>query len=120
MSTQIDENLCQRCGACCSNFRVSFYHGELDDMPFGIVPAALTEKLNDTRACMKGTNQKQPRCIALSGTPGVHTACTIYAQRPTPCREFNAWDAHGQPIVDCQRLRAGLGLPELTPLAGAE
>ncbi len=119
MSTQTDDHPCQPCGACCSHFRVSFYHGELDDMPFGMVPVALTEKLNDTRACMKGTSQKQPRCIALSGTPGQFTACTIYAQRPTPCREFNAWDDNGQPNADCQRLRAGLGLAALAPLRPA-
>ncbi len=82
-------------------------------MPCGVVPAHLTEKLNESRACMKGTSQKSPRCIALSGTPGVHTACTIYENRPSPCREFNAWDVQGEPNAECQQLRAVLGLAML-------
>ena len=109
-NTSQEENPCLNCGGCCSHFRVSFYHGEIEGMPLGVVPAHLTEKLTESRACMQGTSQKNPRCIALSGTPGVQTSCTIYAQRPTPCREFMAWDEHGMPNVDCQRLRANLGL----------
>ena len=105
-----EETPCLKCGGCCSHFRVSFYHGEIEGMPFGIVPAHLTEKLNESRACMKGTSQKNPRCIALSGTPGEQTACTIYEKRPTPCREFMPWDEQGVPNVDCQRLRGDLGL----------
>jgi len=110
-----EENPCLNCGGCCNHFRVSFYHGEIEGMPLGYVPAHLTEKLNESRACMQGTNQKNPRCIALSGTPGVQTACTIYAQRPTPCREFLAWNEDGIPNVDCQKLRTQLGLPLLEP-----
>ena len=49
-------------------------------MPCGFVPAHLTEKLTESRACMKGTNYKSPRCIALSGAPGEQTACTIYTR----------------------------------------
>jgi uncharacterized protein len=114
----IQENLdeCMTCGICCSHFRVSFYHGEVDDMPFGKVPADLTEKLNDTRACMKGTNQKIPRCIALTGEIGKNVSCSIYENRPTPCREFNIFDAVGNPNPDCQKLRASINLPELVNL----
>lgn len=114
MGAQAD-NPCLDCGGCCSSFRVSFYHGEIAGMPFGLVPEDLVEKLSASRACMKGTNQKQPHCIALSGTPGVQTACTIYTQRPSPCREFNAWEENGMPNERCQKLRAGLGLALLSP-----
>ncbi len=102
------------CGVCCSHFRVSFYHGEVDDMPFGTVPGDMVEKLNETRACMKGTNQSNPRCVALSGTLGVSVTCTVYDKRPSPCREFNIWDENGEANPACQRLRIAFGLPVLT------
>lgn len=116
MEQEYQENLheCMTCGMCCSYFRVSFYHGELDEMPMGCVPTPMTEKLNDTRACMKGTSQKNPRCIALSGEIGKRVACTIYENRPSPCREFNIYLEDGQPNPDCQRLRATIGLPPLS------
>lgn len=88
-------------------------------MPLGFVPANLIEKLTESRACMKGTNQKSPRCIALSGTPGAQTACTIYNQRPSPCREFEAWDEKGMPNESCQKLRVALGLALLKPITVA-
>lgn len=109
MSNQ-EENPCLACGLCCSNFRVSFYHGEVEGMPFGWVPANMVEKLNESRACMKGTSQKQPRCVALSGTLGEQVACTIYEQRPTPCREFAVWEEDGSVNERCQQLRKAYGL----------
>jgi len=109
--TEPDENPCIRCGLCCANFRVSFYHGEVVGMPFGIVPAHLTEKLNESRACMKGTSQKNPRCIALEGKLGEQVACTIYENRPTPCREFAVWEEGGEVNERCQQLRLAHGLP---------
>ena len=114
MSVQ-DENPCISCGLCCSNFRVSFYHGEVEGMPFGFVPADLVEKLNESRACMKGTSQKNPRCIALNGTLGEQVACTIYAQRPTPCREFEVWEEDGAVNERCHALRKAAGLPLILP-----
>lgn len=116
MSTQ-EENPCISCGLCCSNFRVSFYHGEIEGMPFGFVPAALVEKLNESRACMKGTSQKNPRCIALSGTLCEQVACTIYEQRPTPCREFAVWEDNGKVNERCQNLRVAVGLSPILPRA---
>ena len=109
------ENLCKACGLCCCNFRVSFYHGEVEDMPMGFVPAHLVEKLTESRACMKGTSQKNPRCIALSGTLGEQVACTIYEQRPTPCREFTVWEKNGAVNERCQALRKAHGLPLVQP-----
>lgn len=111
-------NPCTSCGACCAHFRVSFYCGELSEGSGGVVPVALTTKVNDTIACMKGTETGHGRCIALVGElgqPGI--GCRIYAQRPTPCREFSAWDPDGQPNADCRRLREALGLPPLAALA---
>ena len=81
-------NPCLDCGICCTHFRISFYWAEADDAPGGFVPAEMTEKLNHTLRCMKGSNQVPRRCSALSGEVGRQVACSIYENRPTPCREF--------------------------------
>lgn len=79
----------------------------------GFVPVHLVEKLNESRACMKGTSQTKPRCVALSGTLGEQVACTIYELRPTPCREFEVWEVDGEVNVRCQSLRLAYGLPQI-------
>ena len=110
-------NPCLSCGACCAQFRVSFYFGELAGQPGGWVPLELTSKVNDFRAAMKGTEKGEGRCTALRGevgSSGIH--CAIYEQRPTPCREFVPWRTDGTPDADCQRLRLQRGLPALQPL----
>lgn len=109
-----EENPCLSCGACCAHFRVSFYFGELQGQPGGWVPLELTSKVNDFRAAMKGTEAGNGRRVALRGDvgkPGVH--CAIYQERPTPCREFEAWLPDGTPNPDCQRLREARGLAPL-------
>lgn len=112
------ENPCFSCGACCAHFRVSFYCGELTGGSGGVVPAELATMLNPVMACMKGTEAGKGRCIALKGTPGQPgMACTIYDNRPTPCREYPTWLDDGTPNPDCQRLRAAIDLPPLLPLA---
>lgn len=88
-STAMD---CQRCGACCAHFRVSFYWTEADDGPQGSVPVSLTEQLNGHLRCMAGTSARAPRCIALQGDVGKDVGCTIYQQRPSPCREVMPGD----------------------------
>jgi Fe-S-cluster containining protein len=111
-----ETNPCMSCGACCSHFRVSFYFGELSGQIGGWVPVELTSKVNDFRAAMKGTESGNGRCIALRGEvgkPGV--SCSIYQNRSTTCREFNAWQPDGTPDPECQRLRALRGLPALRP-----
>lgn len=112
-----DDNPCTACGACCSTFRVSFYCGELTGGSGGFVPVELSSKVNDFLACMKGTEAGNGRCIALQGNvgePGIR--CSIYADRPSPCREFPAWLDDGTPNPDCQRVRAKFGLPPLLVL----
>ena len=63
-----DHNPCMTCGACCAYFRVSFYWAEASDGG-GTVPVDLTEPLTPFLRCMRGTNQKQSRCVALQGEP---------------------------------------------------
>lgn len=104
---------CRPCGACCSTFRVSFPHAELDSV-WGEVPTDLTEPLTPSRSAMRGTNCATPRCTALDGAVGGFTTCTIHLTRPTPCREFNAAGEDGVPNERCDAARAKWGLPPLT------
>jgi Fe-S-cluster containining protein len=109
-----ESNPCLSCGACCQHFRISMYIGEMASHPGGTVPDELVSKVNPVIACMKGTEAGGGRCISLQGEigkPGI--GCAIYANRPTPCREYRVWMDDGSPNPDCQRLRAKIGL---TPL----
>lgn len=108
-------NPCIECGACCALFRASFYWGESDAAQPGGVPIELTEKLNDFRLVMKGTNQLNPWCIALKGIIGKSVFCTIHPQRASICRDFPpSWES-GQPNERCDKARAVWGLAPLTP-----
>jgi len=98
-STGLD---CQRCGACCAHFRVSFYWAEAE--AWGL-PSALVHPLPPLHACMAGTANKPRRCVALAGELGQQVACTVYAQRPSPCREVQPGDAQ------CLKARAAHGMP---------
>ena len=111
------EHVCQRCGACCAYYRVSFYWAEADPAVAGSVPISLTEKLNDLRRVMAGTNSKSPRCAALAGQIGSCVSCTIYAERPSPCREFRVAWQDGLPSPECDKARLAWGLPVLQPYA---
>ena len=102
---------CQRCGACCAYFRVSFYWAEADDAPGGTVPVALTRQVTPQLRCMAGTERKPSRCVALAGEVGRQVGCTIYAERSSSCREVQPGDDQ------CLRARAAHGLE--TPAAGA-
>ncbi|WP_313046971.1 YkgJ family cysteine cluster protein [Atlantibacter hermannii] len=105
-------NECLSCGACCAFFRVSFYWAEADDGG-GQVPAQLTEPVTPFLRCMRGTNARAPRCVALQGEPGKTVSCAIYHQRPSPCREFSLSGENGITHDACNRARAHHGLPPL-------
>jgi Fe-S-cluster containining protein len=92
---------CQRCGACCAAYRVSFYWAEAEVLG---LPPDLVQPLTPVLACLAGTNQAQPHCAALDGRVGESVACRAYAQRPSPCRELQAGDDQ------CRRARARHGL----------
>lgn len=109
-------NPCQTCGACCATMRVSFYWRETTDGNPDGVPVELTESLNGFYSCMRGTNSKQPHCVALQGEVGKAVSCSIYHQRSSTCREFDMLDEHGAISDDCSRARAKYGLPPLTLL----
>ena len=108
-------NPCLSCGACCAYFRVSFYCGEIaDGSGAGMVPPELVTQVGPLRAAMKGTERGLGRCTALRGEIGSpDVRCSVYPQRPSPCREFEPWLEDGSPEPDCQRARAYFGLPPL-------
>ncbi|MCC5876099.1 MAG: YkgJ family cysteine cluster protein [Candidatus Sumerlaeia bacterium] len=108
-------NPCLECGVCCTQFRVSFYWGEADDVTPGRVPIGLTERLGPHRLMMKGTGGSAPRCVALEGELCKSVKCGIHLNRPTPCRNFEASWANGQPHDRCDEARARFGLPPLRP-----
>jgi len=108
-------NPCLTCGACCAFYRVSFYWRERDDSQPEGVPEEWREDLNAFRCVMKGTNQSNPRCIALSGTIGKQVFCEIYERRPSVCRELEPSYKNGHPEPKCDRARSAYGLAPLTP-----
>jgi len=110
LNTSETTNPCFECGQCCQHFRVSFYHGEIEGNGAGIVPGDLTTKLTDHLACMKGTEKGSAPCIALKHTKEEGWRCSIYEQRPSPCREFNVFNEDGTMNKDCQKLRMKIGL----------
>jgi hypothetical protein len=108
-------NPCLSCGACCAFFRCSFYWREADDTTPGGVPVALTQDLGPHRRVMRGTDQRNPHCVALAGEIGTAAGCSIYDRRPSTCRIFvPAW-YNGEPNIDCDRARVAHGLAPLTP-----
>ena len=106
---------CLRCGACCAAFRVAFHWSEAQPAnPHG-VPAQFAHPLRHHELAMRGTDDGGAiRCVALEGVVGERVACTIYAQRPTPCRAVRASFEDGTADAHCDRARAAHGLPALT------
>lgn len=99
-----DSDICQSCGACCASFRVSFYWAEGEMLG---IPEHMTAKLNDFYSCMKGTEKKPVKCVALAGNVGEKVACQIYQQRSSTCQSVNVGDEQ------CQKARALHGLAPL-------
>ncbi|MCE1242399.1 YkgJ family cysteine cluster protein [Oryzomicrobium sp.] len=117
-SAILPDNPCQQCGACCAAFRVDFHKAEAEGGGMGYaggVPRHLAEPLIGSLLRMKGTDEHLGRCAALCGEVGQAVQCSIYEQRPSPCREFNPFAALGIADEACARARRRHGLP---PLAG--
>lgn len=100
---------CLSCGACCSFFRVSFYWAEGIEMPDDYV-----EALTPVYSCMKGTNQTQPRCVALQGEVGQAVSCGMYEQRSSSCKEVQIAD------VQCNKARLAHRMIPLIPFENPE
>ncbi|MBO2007002.1 YkgJ family cysteine cluster protein [Serratia marcescens] len=103
-------NPCVSCGACCGYFRVSFYWAEAEDGG-GTVPS-LTEPLTPFLRCMQGTNSKSP-AATLWTARSAKPSCSIYLNRPSPCREFDQSGENGLRNEARDRARERYGLPPL-------
>lgn len=102
---------CQKCGACCASFRVSFYWMQAESYVENSVPQSFAEDLDLSTRCMKGTNDKHhPKCTALMGRVGHLVNCSIYQNRPSPCRNFKASYENGKHEPRCDEARAKHGL----------
>ena len=56
------------------------------------MPEHYTEPVTSVYSCMAGTNQKNPRCIALEGSIGEQVSCGMYL-RSSSCKEVQIADA---------------------------
>ena len=109
------EHPCLSCGACCAFFRVSFHWSEADPALGGMVPFELTEPLRAHERVMRGTSQKEPRCIALDADIGRYSRCTIPDRRPSVCALVPASWEFGAASAQCDKSRIALGSHALTP-----
>lgn len=103
---------CMTCGACCAFFRVSFHWAELQSAG-GVVPDELTAKISPYLNCMAGTSSKAPRCTALVGEVGQAVSCSVYSDRPSPCRAFSCNAESLEYNAGCDKARAHYGLSPL-------
>jgi Fe-S-cluster containining protein len=62
---------------------------------------------------MRGSDAAAPRCVALDGVIGEAVSCSIYRERPGPCREFAPAAPLGLGDDACRRARRRHGLPPL-------
>lgn len=113
---QDNQNLhpCQRCGACCAAFRVSFWRSELNSGGPWRVPIESIEDTGGSLVSLKGTTQHNPGCVNLKGRVGDQVSCQIYENRPSPCRNFKASYEDGYLEERCDLARAKHGLRPLT------
>ena len=114
VTADVSTHPCVRCGACCSFFRVIFAKDETHPMSHD-VPKDLTEKLNTNERIMIGTNQVKIRCVALMGQIGQSVSCSIYENRPSCCRRFQASYENGTHNPNCDLARKSKGLKPLRP-----
>lgn len=106
---------CLDCGACCAAFRVAFYWAEAQpEKPDG-VPAELAHVTRPNILAMRGTEGPDIRCIALQGNVGKQVHCSIYLQRPSPCRDLKASYENGEHSPQCDSARHKYALPALMP-----
>ena len=73
----------------------------------------MTTAVTHTLVRMRGTDTRSPRCNALEGKIGVQVRCGIYANRPSPCREFAPYAPVGIGDDACARARRRHGLAPL-------
>lgn len=100
------ENPCLTCSACCDHPEPwATIDLTLEDL--ARVPAEMTvpSGFGNILKMRKIGN----RCVALVGTVGVDARCSIYENRPTICRDYDA----GKRVVECNACRTPHGLAPL-------
>ena len=104
---------CEACGACCCNSEPNQHHAFRDyvevtssdvlwkrqDKLFSL---AVLNAVGETHLKLVG---KEQRCVGLAGKVGEKVGCTLYALRPTPCRDLQAGS------VECLERRREKKLP---------
>ncbi len=106
-------NHCVSCGYCCTLYCVSFNKKEITS---GYkTPIELTEIIDSNTSCMKGTKQTENRrCTSLIGELGKEVGCSIYGNRPSPCREFAMSGENDEVNERCESIRKQFGLKRIT------
>lgn len=77
------------------------------------MPDELVAQISPSRVAMLGTETRPTRCTALKGEVGQETSCSIYHQRSSTCREFEAAGYDGLANDQCDAARAAFGLAPL-------
>jgi uncharacterized protein len=102
---------CQRCGACCRNLTSNLASGvrywvEIAPGDRLLSRADLVRKLvvYDRHRVPHLRMSRDGTCEALRGTLGHRVSCSVYHQRPSPCRRVMPGDA------TCLRSRAAHGV----------
>jgi len=88
---------CLRCGACCAYSAT--WPALIGDGDGADIPDDLIDPDRGQMLCHGN------RCAALAGEIGIQAQCSVYANRPLVCREFQAGS------VDCLMVRRSYNLP---------
>lgn len=109
--TTAPEYDCQSCGACCVNLPANRAEGfvywvEIEPGDAILARTDLVKKLvvRDPDGVPHLRIADDGRCLALRGALGDDVTCTIYHQRPSPCRRVQPGDAL------CKRYRVDHGI----------
>lgn len=79
------------------------------------MPDDLVVQVSSHLVAMRVTDSRPVRCVGLLGEVGCGVRCTLYAQRSSTCREFEASWHNGEANSHCDAACAAYGLPPLTP-----
>jgi Fe-S-cluster containining protein len=110
---KVEEYDCQSCGACCVQ------HGPHDGNAYVYLDREEARRMRSLAlpvvehalglCCLGAVSHEgaggKPACVAFAGQMGEACGCSIYEDRPSVCREFEA----GGPL--CREAREQAGLP---------
>ena len=103
-------NPCDACGACCREAFDSVPVGEADEHIATRHPDLIRVHDDGWRDLQRIPTATGSRCVCLrgSGAADAPFRCTIYAERPTNCRDLEVGSEN------CALARERVGLPPLT------